>query len=88
VDKKKKTYKDFVLNNPRADRERKDSQDIQADKEIEDKMLYGEKSRAPKKSSASKRMDNAYRNIQKDKKLDRIKDRDLWPGFESAIADP
>ena len=64
-DNSKKSYKDFIYNNPRADKQTTDPAEVQADKEVEGKMLYD-----------SRRMDTIRRMLAASKRRKREKKRD------------
>jgi len=74
---KKKTLKDIIANNPRADRQYGlNSDDDDAEQEQINKMLYDAK-------SLVSRMKTAYQKRKREKKIDALKNSDnLWRGLE------
>ena len=74
----KKTYRDFIYNNPRADKQTADPAEVQADKEVEDRMLYDNR-----RVDIIKRMLAASKRRKREKKIDKLQsDSDHWKGLE------
>jgi hypothetical protein len=77
-DTSKKSYKDFIYNNPRADKQTTDPAEVQADKEVEGKMLYDSR-----RMDTIRRMLAASKRRKREKKIDKLQsDSDHWKGLE------
>lgn len=77
-DKDRKSYRDFIYNNPRADKQTTDPAEVQAEKEAEDRMLYDSR-----RMDIIKRMVAASKKRKRKKKIDKLQsDSDHWKGLE------
>jgi hypothetical protein len=74
-------YKDFVANNPRANRQYMGGDD-DAEKSNSDRTLYDEK-KSKKSYTTVKRMLSAYKRRKREEKIDKLtNDGSLWKGLE------
>lgn len=77
-DKNRKSYRDFIYNNPRADKQTTDPEEVQAEKEAQGRMLYDSR-----RIDIIKRMVAASKRRKRKKKIDKLQsDSDLWKGLE------
>ena len=77
-DTNKKSYRDFIYNNPRADKQTTDPAEVQADKEVEGKMLYDSR-----RMDTFRRMLSASKKRKREKKIDKLQSNpDHWKGLE------